>query len=261
MAAKVLKHVAVREALVGLIDSGKYAVGDLIPSERELMATYGVSRITVRTALDSLVQDGHLSRIQGKGTYVRGGVAPDLIALTSFSEEMRSRGKTVTRLVLTQEVKSASEPLADELGIAPGDPVLCLDRVFLVDAHPVNRTTSYLPLSLFPGLGDYDLSAKSLYGLIEGEYATPITHARRMLEAVLATEEDTTTLGVREGDPLIIFQGCTYGNIIGEDGTSSEQKIEQFTCRYLSSPYRFDISQVRISDSLTDGMTLTNQGA
>lgn len=246
MAVKTLKYVAVREALLEQIEDGKYKVSELVPSERELMDTYGVSRITVRKALDSLVQDGYLNRIQGKGTYVRGGMGQDLISLTSFTEDMRSRGRIVSRAVNSVEVIEAGVMVADDLGIAPEDKVLRFDRVFLADAQPVNRTISYLPMELFPGIEEFDLGRESLYELVEGTYGIEIVHARRMLDAVLANEEDAKTLRANVGDPLIRFQGFTYANVTDAEGRQQERIIETFTCRYRSEPNRFDISQVRV---------------
>lgn len=246
----MLKYVAVRETLLEQIERGEYAVGEMIPSERELMDAYGVSRITVRKALDSLVQDGHLNRVQGKGTYVREGIAHDLISLTSVSEDMRSRGMVVTRVVLELGRVPADHGVAEALGISVGDEVLLFNRVFLADAQPVNRTLSFLPLDLFPGIDDFDLARQSLYELIEGEYGIEILSARRMLNAVLANELDEEILDVSVGDPLIHFQGFVSGLAKDSLGQQTERIIETFTTRYRSEPNRFDISQIRMPKEL-----------
>src|SRR5665647_1400459 len=116
IADKVLKYTAVKRAIFEMINSGQYPVNSLIPSERELIEIYRVSRITVRKAIDDLVADGYMYRIQGKGTYVKSDGAPhDLYSLVSCTEEIESMGMAAARRVIRAEVGVADARLAARL--------------------------------------------------------------------------------------------------------------------------------------------------
>lgn len=242
---KVLKYVAVKRAILDRLESDEYRVNQLIPSERELMEIFGVSRITIRKALDSLVQDGRLNRVQGKGTYVADGITHDLISLISFTEDMQSRGMLVGRQVLEAHTVSADEEVAAQLRIEDGSPIFELNRVFFADGRPINWTVSHLPSDIFPDIESHDFTQQSLYALIEGKYRVKITKARRMLEAVLATDQAAELLGVETGDPLIRFHCETHGELPDHGLGVVERVIETFTCWYRTDQHKFYINQVR----------------
>lgn len=242
---KTLKYVAVRRAILDKIESAEYEVDDLIPSERELMDAHRVSRITVRKAVDSLVQDGCLYRVQGKGTYVSARVAHDLFSLIGCTEDIQSRGMAVTRQVLRASVTSASPSLAGRLSIDPGSSVFHLERVFSADQRALNYTISSLPLDIFPGIQKYDFAEESLYSVIETEYGIKITHARRTLEASLAHKNVAHSLETSPGEPLILFNCVTFGQVPGAHGRTSERIIETFECWYRTDRHKFYINQVR----------------
>ena len=95
----VPKHIQLRQILEGLV-SDDLAPDSPIPSERELMATYGVSRMTVREAIGQLVTEGRLYRVRGKGTFVAAPRVDSMLELTSFTEDMRRRGHEPSTVVL-----------------------------------------------------------------------------------------------------------------------------------------------------------------
>lgn len=240
-----LKYDVVKQYLLNNIQSGKYRNGALIPSERDLMEIFNVSRTTVRKAIDELEREQRLERIQGKGTFVRSTnqlLSHDLFSLTSCTEDIENKGKTVRRKVLSQKVVISDEELTKKLALSKPSKVMQLIRVYYADDTPLNLTESYLPLELFPTLMDYDFGTQSLYKVLETVFHTKIVQARRYFQAILCDEETAFHLETTEGMPLIRFLCHTYGLVDG-----IERPIEYFICQYRTDKFQFFIDQVRKS--------------
>lgn len=241
MSERALKYSVLKHTIVENINNEEYKVGELIPSERELMEMFSVSRITVRKAIDDLVNEGYLYRVQGKGTYVKSEeMSHDLFSITSCTEDIKARGMTPSTKVVSAAVLPADRRRMRTLQIPQDSLVFRLERIYYADNSPINYTTTCLPMDLFPGLDQYDFSKESLYSVIEKKYGVKITHARRMLEAVLAHDKTAEYLGVKAGEPLILFRCNTYGEINGQ-----ERVIETFKCAYRTDLHKFYIDQVR----------------
>lgn len=235
------KYVLVKHALKAMLDQGDLEANALLPSERELMESYNVSRITVRRAVDELEQEGYLYRVQGKGTFVKGDDKhQDLISITSCTEDVRRLGMVPSRKVVSSGVIEADRKRRSRLNLIPGDRVFRLARIYYADGEPINFTTTYLPYKLFPGIEERDFSELSLYQVLEQDYGVTITRAERTLEAVLAYEEVQEHLNILPGVPLILFNCITYGEINGR-----EYPIETFKCYYRSDRFKFCVNQVR----------------
>lgn len=162
MGRSVLKHVRVRDYLRSLV-THELSVGDTIPSERALCERFGVSRMTVRQAVDALVVEGLLAREQGRGTFVAPGKVDLEVRLASFGEEMARRGMSPSSEVLSAEVVEATPDIADALDILPGEMTFYLHRVRFADGEPMAIEQSWLPCRLVPGLFDGDVP-QSVYG-------------------------------------------------------------------------------------------------
>lgn len=241
MREKVLKYSVVKHRIIEMIDSEEYKVDNLIPSERELMGIFQVSRITVRKAIDDLVNEGYLYRIQGKGTYVKNDkISHDLFSITSCTEEIRSCGMIASSRVISFEAIPVDRCISKLLQITDNSLVMRLERIFYANNKPINYTITYLPLSIFPGLEKHDFEKESLYSVIENNYGIKITHAKRTLEAILANEENSKYLKIQPGKPLILFRCETYGEIEGR-----EVVIESFKCYYRTDKHKFYINQIR----------------
>ena len=145
-----LKYATVRTALVDDI-AARLAPHDPLPSERKLMTTYGVSRMTVRRALSLLVDDGLVYRRRGSGTYVADpATISKSLSLTSFSEDVRERGMTPG--ASTQQVRwlPAEADVASDLGISPGAEVVHLERVRTADSIPLCIEDVWMAADLVP---------------------------------------------------------------------------------------------------------------
>ncbi len=135
----------------------------MIPSERELAEMYDISRMTVRQAVNNLVNDGYLIRRRGKGTFVAAQkIEQPLKGLTSFSEDMRARGMEPGTIVLSFETVPASQKLAEGLGVTEGDDLYEVRRLRLADGLPMALETLYIPVHLVPGL-TRDVVSGSVY--------------------------------------------------------------------------------------------------
>ena len=241
MAVKVLKYSMLKHKIIDKVNNEEYKEGDLIPSERELMDMFQMSRITVRKAIDDLVNEGYLYRIQGKGTYVRSDEnSHDLFSITSCTEDIRQKGMIPSSRVISSEVLKAEKHKARKLQIDESDLILKLKRVYYADGVSINYTTTNLPLAIFPGLEKYDFNNTSLYSVIENDYGVKITHAKRTLEAILANEQTAKYLDIKQGEPLILFECVTYGEVGGR-----ELIIEALNCCYRTDVHKFYINQVR----------------
>lgn len=241
MADKVLKYLLLKREIVAKINNEEYRIGEIIPSEREFMDIFQMSRITVRKAIDDLVNEGYLYRIQGKGTYVKSDEHNyDLFSLTSCTQDITSSGMVASRKIITAEVMSADKVRQRRLHMSNGEKVFKLERVYYADGTPINDTTTYLPLTLFAGLEEHSFDRESLYEILEKQFGVKITNARRTIEAVLAHEEVAENLEVNEGEPLLLFRSITFGMVNGV-----ERPIETFKSHYRTDIYKFYLDQIR----------------
>ena len=195
---RALKHVQVREHVRSLIEP--QPPGSAAPSERELVARFGVARMTVRQALDALVAEGLLERIPGRGTFV---AQPRQAAgrLTSFTEEIRRRGMLPESQTLLARVEQAGPGVARALDISPGDPVLHWRRLRRADPEIVCVEDAYLNEVLLPGFLQHG-TPTSLYDALESRGLRP-TNVEDSISADSASSEEAAVLEIAEGDPVL----------------------------------------------------------
>ncbi|GID10396.1 GntR family transcriptional regulator [Actinocatenispora rupis] len=195
----VHKYERVRRAL--LADIATRQPHAALPTERDLAATYQVSRMTVRQALDALRADGVVYRVQGSGTFVAGPTISKTLSLTSFSEDMVARGLTPgSRLLAANEVPAGT--LADELAVTPDTPLVRMFRVRLADGDPICLETVHLPAARVPGLLDADHTG-SLYELLAERYRLRVVRAEQVVQAVVLGDADAVLLSSPPGSPAL----------------------------------------------------------
>jgi GntR family transcriptional regulator len=226
-------HYQLRELLRGEIVAGRWAVEERFPSERELCETFGLSRTTVREAIDALVNEGLLRRVQGLGTFV---AAPKIVesflqSPTGFADTMAEQSIPVQTQVLRMEIGTAPYVIAQELRLNTGDPVIIIDRLRYIFDEPILVVTSYLPQKMFPLLINEDLTQNSLYHLLRGKYGITIARAKRYMEAVAANEMEAKLLKIETGTPLMLIESTTFI----DDGTP----FEYFKARHRGDRTRF----------------------
>lgn len=194
--------------------------GERLPSESRLCEEFGVSSITMRRAVATLVAEGLLVRLQGKGTFVSSdhAIVRGPPELTSFSQDMEARGWRGSARVLARRTERASARVATKLGLLSGAPVSIISRVRLADGVPVAIQTAHLPTLFFPGLERYDFSRESLYEVFEQVYGVKPAHATGVYHA--------GNVGVAEAAPLEVEAGSPAFRVERVASDSSGRLIE-----------------------------------
>jgi GntR family transcriptional regulator len=190
------------QALRVAIEQGHVAPNDALPPERELAADFGVSRITVRKAVDGLVQEGLLVRRQGSGTFVRVRVEKNFSKLTSFSEDMRARGRTPRSVWLKRTGGTVTPEEAMSLRSSPGTPVFRFHRIRFADDAPMSLERATVLAHCLPSIEAVD---SSLYEALERSGHRPVRALQR-LRAVLFDAEQAELLAARERDAGLLVE-------------------------------------------------------
>ncbi|MBQ2259410.1 MAG: GntR family transcriptional regulator [Spirochaetales bacterium] len=215
------------------IMGGEFSNGDIFPCERELMAYYGVSRITVRQALANLNNAGLIEAHPGIGTVVVfDKINEQLTKVKSFSEEMREHGMEMN--TSESECTYAVPPveIASALGLSMGEQCFCLARVRCADSTPVVYSLTYVSskwgLEAEPALYD-----ESLYAYMENKKGIAITGAKDTFEAVASDVEIAKRIQIRLGSPVLKRTRISYVN---------DKEIFEFTvCWYRADKYKYTV--------------------
>jgi len=190
------------------IQSGEYSEGTVIPSERELAKDFGISRMTVRQALNQMVAEGMLVRERGKGTFVSNRKIQHK-NISSFSETVRAKGMVPSTRVLCFQKETAGDDIAGKLGISKNDQVYVFKRLRLADGIPVGLEQVYIPAFLCPDLESFELES-SLYQLINDKYGIKISYMDNTIEASVTTAEERKLLKISSSVPVIRITGISY---------------------------------------------------
>jgi GntR family transcriptional regulator len=205
-------YLRIRDALRRQIESGAYAEGARLPSERELADAFGVSRMTARQALRLLVQDGVINARVGKGTFVqRPHFDQELRDLTSFTDDMRRVGARPASRVVLAEVGPADGEVAAHLEVDAGREVVRLQRVRLADGEVIALERAYIPHALCPGILEANNFARqSLYSALRDQYGLRLVWASEVITARMPDEEERAALELAEGVPVLGMKRVTY---------------------------------------------------
>jgi GntR family transcriptional regulator len=224
-ARAVTKQTETRQRVLDLIE--QLGVGDAIPSERQLCNQLGVSRLTVRAALDDLVREGLLVRRHGSGTFVSEPKIAQELTMTSFTEDMRRRGMVPGSRTLDLRVTPAGAHLGRLLHVSPSEPVVIISRVRLADHETMAIETLHVRESLIPGLTAADLEQQSFYDILQERFGIVIVGGSQTIEPTVTNEEESEALGVPLHSPAFLFERTTRA----DDGEIVE---------YVRSIYRGD---------------------
>lgn len=203
-------YYQLQEVLENLIEQGVYKPDEKLPSENELKDWLGISRTTAQRALKHLVDRGLARRVQGKGTFVANkSLTYSLVAAFSFSTEMLGLNKQVhSKLICAEEIQAHSL-ITKMLQTDADTRFYSIQRLRFVDDEPVSLQTSYLPVTLVPGLIEKNYKEESLFETIKKEYGLAIGDARETLQAVRATAYEASYLKIKEGDAVFLLERIT----------------------------------------------------
>jgi GntR family transcriptional regulator len=190
--------------------------GRRLPSERELAARWGVARMTVRHAMDTLVAEGLAERRQGSGTFVAAQPVVRLLGLTSFSQDMRERGLVPGSRLLAFATNPADPTLAAQLNVPAGERTVSFSRLRLGSGEPMAVETVWIPAALVPGLEPGDLDG-SLYELLVRRYRIVTGAASVTIEPVLADPRTRELLTIPEDQACLrlrMIDSDTRGRVV-----------------------------------------------
>lgn len=217
------------------IANGMLPDGEQLPGEQRLAETYGVSRVTVRRALQALAADGLIERRAGSGTIVRRGneaAKPVAMDFTTLMPQLVEMGQRTTARLLSFSYAPAPEFVAEALRLDRGARVQIAQRVRIAEEHPFSHLTTYVPETIARNYSEGDLATSPLYKLLEAT-GVQIEEARQTVSATLAGPDVADALGVPVGVALLSLQRVVFDI----DGNGVE---------YLSALYRPDLFRLEM---------------
>lgn len=210
--APVPLHSQIADVIRARVRSGTWPVHYRLKPEPDLANEFGVSRGTLRKALGSLITEGHLVQVRGKGTFVTATQAEPALAqdLTTLSEDFTARGIASDVTVVQCRLENAPAAVAGLLDISTEEAVLALRRIRSTEGGPVAYLVNYVRSDLAPGIETKDFSSASLFGTLEVDFNRTVTTARRTFAAQAAGPEVADALSLPTGAPVQYLQQVSY---------------------------------------------------
>ncbi len=233
------KYMTIYEDLKQKIAQGEYEAGDQLPDEKTLCQVYGCSRMTVKKALDMLVEEGMLYRRQGQGSFVLGKMQSDdtiEIAerdLSGFTKSANGKGSTK---VLHFGLIFATREIAENLDLKENDPVYDILRVRNYDGKPFVIEHTYMSPNVVPGVTE-DVLNHSVYAYIEDDLGKRIASAHKVSWADCSNKQDQKELGLKPNEPVLVVEQVAYL----DNGVPFEYSIS----RHRYDKFRFSIYSLR----------------
>lgn len=204
-------YIQLKKAVQSAIANGTFNSGDKIPTEIELSETYNVSRITVRKAIEELVNEGFLTKRQGKGTFVNAQkIGRKIEHIISFTAACKANGVS-SHSVVTERIKlKADQETAEPFTNTAGEPVLYIQRKRYAGERPLMLENNYYSYDRFSFLMDEQLEG-SVYELLRNRYhIDPNQPGESILQITLADEQQAKLLEIPIGDPLFYMNTIIY---------------------------------------------------
>ncbi|MFD1459708.1 GntR family transcriptional regulator [Scopulibacillus daqui] len=232
--SKIPLYYQIREDILHKIEQGHYNVGDQLPSELHLAEDYGVSRPTIRQAISELVQEGHLIRGRGRGTFVSQPIITDnALAFSTFEEDSNIEYQW-EKVIECRRIYVSSE-IAKDLHLANDDEVFEMTVLKGNRKNCLTIRTSQIPVKLAPNLlEEKNLKDLKLYKILREEYGLVPTHSKQSFQSVPAELEESSLLKVDPGSPLTLWRGVLY---------SCETPMARVKTLFRGDRFRFEIAQ------------------
>ncbi|XCP85404.1 GntR family transcriptional regulator [Roseburia hominis] len=202
-------YVQLREVIRSKIEDGEYAPGTAIPTENVLAETYGINRLTVRSAVDTLVKEGLLKRVQGKGVYVLSKYERDLEVLGGFTQTMNEQNVRAGKKILLRGQRRAGEKYASIFQIDEDDDIYYIKRLDYADDEAIAIQEIYIPYNLVPNIDDIDISVFSMLEIYKFYGINP-TRAWQVLDLVQLAQSDARMINITKDDTVFLFSCTTY---------------------------------------------------
>jgi GntR family transcriptional regulator len=230
--SKVPLHQQAEEELRKLIQHDDYSNGALFPKETDLAQRWGISRNTLRQAINKLVQENLLERKKRTGTRVsKHKITTNLGNWISFSHEMEEKGLIFKNLFIKAEQKKANNEVAGFLQIEPGTSVVCLQRTRSADKNPMVYFESHFHPRI--GLSVNENFETPLYELLDHDHNIVPVYSREEIKAIAATDKIAGLLKIKNGDPVLERKRVVLD--------AGRKPIEFNTCYYRSDWFTYSI--------------------
>lgn len=203
-------YIQLKEKLIEHIEKNM-VVGEILPTEKELEAIYGVSRMTVRNAIDDLQRGGVVVKQQGKGTFVnQTKMTQDVGSIFSWTEEMALKQKESITLETSIKEVEPSKRIKAALNLQANEKVICLTRIRAIGNEPVVIMLNYLRSKYVPGLLESGLESNSLYQDLEERFDITLEKAEEAITARSATSFEASKLLIPEDSAVLHVRRVSY---------------------------------------------------
>lgn len=222
------------------LQAGEFLAGERLLSERKLAEIYGVGRMTVKNAINTLVDQGYLYRIHGKGTFVR---KKDLCKLdlgflnecgnAGITAMVNSQGVKILNKVLRKGALSEERYFSDKLGVEPRQEVYALHRIRYANSEPIGVEYTYVPLKYFPDIDSMNFGNVSLYDYMASRKHMPVTFNQKF-QVIEVTGKEGAYLKLQPGQPVYYFE------FVGADAEGTVVEYTESYIRTDKAQFRFE---------------------
>jgi GntR family transcriptional regulator len=204
-------YAQIRQLLRERILDGTYQPHQQMPSEAEMIAGFGVSRITVRQALADLQNEGLIFRLHGKGSFVSKPKAfQDLGRLQGFGEAMRKHGYESFNRVLSLKTVTPAPSVAERLQLPKRGKATEIRRLRFLNREPISLDITCVPTTIGQRLAKQDLATRDIFVILENDFGLALGHADLQIDSTLADEALAGLLKVEEGAPVLHIERTTH---------------------------------------------------
>jgi GntR family transcriptional regulator len=205
-------YVQLKSIIRDKIENGEWQANQMIPSENEMAAIYGISRMTARNVISQLVHEGLLYRVQGKGTFVcESKIEMASLSYAGIRSQLEKKGYKVETKLLDITRVPCSGIVSQRLALVPGTMIFDIKRLRIANSIPISYHHSFVPIALCENLDKFDLQNEQLCEIMSVHYRLNRTSSIETLEICRADEQKAAILEVEYEFPLLLLQDLIFG--------------------------------------------------
>ncbi|SHK29162.1 GntR family transcriptional regulator [Anaerobranca californiensis DSM 14826] len=227
-------YYQLKEIIQEMIENEELRGGEPIPSENELCEYHGISRMTVNKAINSLVYEGLVYRLKGKGTFVcENKKMHEIKSLKGFTEEMEEKGYKVTTKILSFKIVKGTKSKIHHLKLKNAEKLIEIKRLRFLNEEPHSIETAWIPQKFCPDLTKDLLENNSLYWLFKNKYNFTLKYAKQAIEPILINSYESKLLGIDEKSLALLFRRTTM--------LDDDQVIEYTKAIYRTDKFKYEL--------------------